>query len=240
MSTAGSTAGGQLTGAVQAKAQQAGVEYDALKDPDLRRFLSAPATQAALLSAGLLTPDGRILNVESPGVKSRLRVIEQELVGEAAEEESLKKEEQTIRVSRHDINVLVLCESLRPIHFQYVGTGACASFTNSAARRREARQDGRNPTGAGCNPRGSEQADKDVNRGGWCSALAVDQRTRRRTYRHDPHWQSNLGCCSTAIGWSCWITLVSDSPRRNIFYRCWRHESNDRYSYHRWQVPMWV
>lgn len=103
MSTTGSVAGvGKLAGAVavppKAPSQSSTAVYDSLKDPDLVRFLSAPQTQHTLLTAGLLTPDGRILNTESPGVKGRLRVIEQELVTVAEEEEALKKEEATVRV----------------------------------------------------------------------------------------------------------------------------------------------
>lgn len=92
------TGTGGHTGAIQSK-PPASAAYDALKDPDMLRFLSAPQTQATLLSAGMLTPDGRIVNPDSPGMKGRLRVIEQELQGAAAEEAALKKEEATVRVS---------------------------------------------------------------------------------------------------------------------------------------------
>ena len=97
-SVTGSTTG-HLAGAIQAKSSLSKSEYDALRDPDLRRFLQAPQTVSTLLTAGLLTSDGRILNTESPGMKGRLRVIEQELEGAADEEASLKKEEATVRVS---------------------------------------------------------------------------------------------------------------------------------------------
>lgn len=92
MSVVGSSSG--ATAGATAKSQ-----YDALRDPDLQRFLFAPQTQQTLLTAGLLTPDGRILDTDSPGVKGRIRVIEQELVGAAEEEAALKREEATVRVS---------------------------------------------------------------------------------------------------------------------------------------------
>jgi hypothetical protein len=74
-------------------------EYNPLHDPDMRRFLQAPQTQKVLFSAGLLTPDGRILNHESPGMKSRLKIVEQEFLGVEAEEESLRREEAAVRAS---------------------------------------------------------------------------------------------------------------------------------------------
>lgn len=108
MSTAGPSSGAGIVVAATVKTQ-----YDALRDPDLQRFLSAPQTQQTLLTAGLLTPDGRILNPESPGMKGRIRVIEQELVGAAEEEAALKREEATVRARVRALRIQQLEEERR-------------------------------------------------------------------------------------------------------------------------------
>lgn len=106
MSVVGSSSG--ATAGATAKSQ-----YDALRDPDLQRFLFAPQTQQTLLTAGLLTPDGRILDTDSPGVKGRIRVIEQELVGAAEEEAALKREEATVRARVRALRIQQLEEERR-------------------------------------------------------------------------------------------------------------------------------
>lgn len=114
MSTTGSrSATGDAKPSALDTSQTRSTEYNPLHDPDMRRFLQAPQTQKALLSAGLLTEDGRILNFESAGMKSRLKIVEQEFVSIDAEEESLRREEEAVRARVRALRIQQLEEERR-------------------------------------------------------------------------------------------------------------------------------